>query len=150
MPGRTTRGPGFTLLEIVTVLTLMGAAVAVSLPAAKRQMDRTAVLGAREEVAGLIHRARASAVALGGASLRLTSDPPAAELVAGGAVVDRSHLAGEYGGSMTMTLSRDRGEVELRFDALGIGRIASQTIRFARGSAAAVLVVSSYGRLGRP
>lgn len=49
-----------------------------------------------------------------------------------------------------MTLSGQRAEAELRFDALGIGRIASQTIRLSRGDEDAVLVVSSYGRLARP
>ncbi len=150
MLGRAGPRPGFTLLELATVLTLMGSAVAVSLPAARRQLDRTAVLGAREEVAGLFHRARARAIALGGASLRLTADPPAIELAAGGEILDEAHLRDEYGTALIMTLSGQRAEAELRFDALGIGRIASQTIRLSRGDEDAVLVVSSYGRLARP
>ena len=134
---------------MITALLIIGSAVAFSLPAMKRQVDRTAVLGAREELAGLFHRARAEAVSLGGAELRLVADPPTVELRAGGEVLARWELLDEYGPGISMTLSRDRAEAELSFDALGIGRIASQTIGFARGAAEAGLVVSAYGRVVR-
>lgn len=140
---------GFTILEMITALVILGSAVAFSLPAMKRQVDRTAVLGAREELAGLLHRARAEAVSLGGAKLHLVADPPAVELRAGGALLSRREFLDDYGPGISMTLSRDRAEAELAFDALGIGRIASQTIRFTRGAAEAGLVVSAYGRLVR-
>ena len=38
---------------------------------------------------------------------------------------------------------------EIRFDALGLGQVASETLRFRRGGAEAGLVLSSYGRVRR-
>jgi hypothetical protein len=48
-----------------------------------------------------------------------------------------------------LTLSRDRPEAVLRYDALGLGRVASQTLLFTRGRAEARLTVSAYGRIRR-
>ena len=50
---------------------------------------------------------------------------------------------------MILALSGDRESAELTFDAMGVGRVASQTFRFSRGSAQAELVVSSFGRVTR-
>jgi type II secretory pathway pseudopilin PulG len=150
MPRLAPSAPAFTILEILALLAVLGSTLAVSLPAARHQLDRTAVLAAREEVAGLFHRARAEAVARGGASLLLSADPPVVELAGGQELLARCRLEDQYGARLTMTLSGGRMEAALRFDALGLGRVASQTIRFSRGEAEAVLVVSSYGRLARP
>lgn len=139
--------PGFTLLELAAVLLLLGFSLGGLLPAARRQLDRIAVLGAREEVAGLFHRARAEAVAFGGATIHLDSGNASAKLLAGGEVVDQVALMDEY--RVTLLLSRGRSEAELSFDPLGLGRVASQTLRFHRGKAEAGLVVSSLGRVVR-
>ena len=106
-----------------------------------------AVLGAREEVAGLFHRARFEAVTHGGAALYFKTGPASATLIAGGEEVAHAVLADEYG--VTLTLSRGHSEAELTFDPLGLGRVASQTLGFLRGRAEAGLVVSSYGRVVR-
>lgn len=147
-PRSSPGGAGFTLLELMAVLLLSGLVMAHLLPAARRQLDRMAVLGAREEVAGLFQRARAEAVARGGANLILTSEPPSVELRAGEEVLARSSLEEEYG--VTLTLSRNRAQAELLFDPLGIGRVASQTLRFSRSGTEVRLVVSSLGRVVRP
>jgi Tfp pilus assembly protein FimT len=139
---------GYTILELITVMTLMGLVTAGLLPAARHQLDRMAVLGAREEVAGLFHRARFEAISRGGAHLLLTADPSSAELSAEGEALARVGLRHEYG--VVLTLSSGREEAELAFDALGLGRVASQTLRFTRGNAEAILVVSSLGRVSRP
>jgi type II secretory pathway pseudopilin PulG len=138
---------GFTILELVTVLLLMGFSLGSLLPAARRHLDRFAVLGAREEMAGLFHRARSDAVAFGGATLHLDSDSAAATLLAGGEEVDHVAFMEEY--RVSLVLSNDRREAELNFDPLGLGRVASQTLRFLRGEAEARLVVSSLGRVVR-
>ena len=148
--GFTRRGfthRGFTLLELVVVLTLLGLSMAGLLPAAKRQLDRMAVLGAREEVAGLLHRARGEALARGEAEVILTSVPPKAELIAEKDTLARTKLEETYG--VTLGLSRDRSESRLRFGPLGLGIIASQTLRFRRGEAEVLLVISSFGRVAR-
>jgi hypothetical protein len=46
-------------------------------------------------------------------------------------------------------LSGNRSAVEIAFDALGLGRIASQTLRFRLESQEAGLTVSSFGRVRR-
>ena len=138
---------GFTLLELVVVLFLLGLSLAELLPAAKRQLDRMAVLGAREEVAGLLHRARGEALARGTAEVVLTSVPPGAELIAGGDTVTRAEFGDSYG--VSLGLSSSRPEARLRFGPLGLGLVASQTLRFRRGDAEALLVISSLGRVAR-
>lgn len=138
---------GFTLLELATALLLLSFSLGSLLPAARRQLDRMAVLGAREEVVGLFHLARVEAVALGSATLHLESGTAFATLIAGGEVVGHAALMDEYG--VTLTLSRGRSEADLTFDPLGLGRVASQTLRFYRGEAEAGLVVSSFGRVVR-
>ena len=138
---------GFSILELATVLLLMGLSVGSLLPAARHQLDRMAVLGAREEVAGLFHRARFEAVAQGGSALHLDSRVVSVTLSAGGVVLDQSGLADEYG--ISLTLSSGRLQADLTFDPLGLGRVASQTLRFRRGRAETALVVSSFGRIVR-
>jgi len=138
---------GFTLLELSTALFLMGLCLAFLLPAARRQRDRTAVLGAREEVAGMFHQARFEAVTRGGATVALKTAPAAAVLSAGGEVVAQVAIWEEY--RVSLSLSRGGSETELSFDPLGLGRVSSQTLRFVRGDAEAGLVVSSYGRVVR-
>ncbi len=138
-------GNGFSLLEMVVVLTVMGATVGALLPAARRQVDRMAVLSAREEVVGLFHRAREEAIARGTAQLVVHTDPPRVELLSGPDTLARTGLYEVFG--VTLGLSRDREEARLAFGALGLGQITSQTLRFGRGEAEASLVVSSLGRV---
>lgn len=116
-------------------------------PPARRAVERSSVVGAREAVVGLVSRSRAEARTGGGAVLCLATEPAAAWIEVGGEEVGRWNLSDDFG--VELRLSRDREEVRLSFDALGIGRIASQTLTFTRGSASAGLVVSGYGRVTR-
>ncbi|MCK5650228.1 MAG: prepilin-type N-terminal cleavage/methylation domain-containing protein [Gemmatimonadetes bacterium] len=138
---------GYTLLELLTVLLVMGCAVNALLPAARSLTDRMAVVGAREALVGLVARARSEAFTHGGATLTILSDPPSAWIDAGDTVVTRSEIGSSFGVSLHLTGSRDWAR--LAFDALGLGRVASQTIRIRRGDASAGIVVSSYGRVRR-
>lgn len=144
-PSRSPRG--FTLLEMAVVLAFLGLAVSALLRAARGQMDRLAVLGAREEVVGIIHRARQEAVAVGGAEVVLTSDDSGVDLLAAGDTLLRSDLHAAYG--VRMSFSRPGSRVTLTFGPLGLGRVSSQTLRFNRGAQEAVAVISSLGRVVR-
>jgi hypothetical protein len=135
------------LLELVTVLTIIGLALGGAFPAASHLRDRMAVVGARESVVGVFHQARMDAVALGGARIELLVSPPRVVLWAGGALRSATNLEEEL--DVEMTLSGGRDQVEIFFDPLGLGRVASQTIRFTRNGAESGLVVSSYGRVTR-
>ena len=138
---------GYTLLELSAVLALMAAAVSIVLSAAEGTRDRWAVESAREQVAGLFAEARTSAVAWGGATVHLSVSEAAAWYEAGGVERRRVELAED--GDLELLLPRGRTDAELRYDALGLGQVASQTLRFRRGAAEATLVVSGYGRVRR-
>lgn len=138
---------GFTLLELVLVVTLLGLTLAEGIPAARRLSDRLAVAGAREAVVGVFHQARMEAVARGGARIVLRASPAGVDLWSGGALRSALDLAEDFGVEMTLSGGKDRGELE--FDPMGLGRIASRTIDFTRESAVAGLVISSLGRVTR-
>jgi Tfp pilus assembly protein FimT len=138
---------GHTLIELTFVLLLVGVATASAAPSARRLRDRTAVVGAREAVVGLLAEARLAAIETGSASVRIAADPWRAEAVSGGATLRRVALGVDFG--VTLELGGARTDVELSYDALGLGRVASQTVVFRRGGAATELVVSGYGRVRR-
>jgi prepilin-type N-terminal cleavage/methylation domain-containing protein len=138
---------GFTLLELVAALLLLGMATSMLLPAARRVSDRSAVVGAREAMVGMISRTRGYALAGGGATLTLIASEARARAESGDSVVERIHLGRGFG--VEVELSRGRDSVSLSFDALGIGRVASQTVRLRRGECEAALVISAYGRVTR-
>jgi prepilin-type N-terminal cleavage/methylation domain-containing protein len=141
------RREGFSLPELVLVMTIVGLVLGGALPAASRLRDRMAVVGARESVVGIFHKARIEAVAFGGASIVLRVSPPGAELWSAGALRSDVPLDGDSGVEMTLSSGRER--VEIFYDALGLGRVASQTIRFMRNGSRSGLVVSSLGRVTR-
>jgi type II secretory pathway pseudopilin PulG len=138
---------GHTLVELVFVLLLTAAAASSVAPLARRQRDRAAVVGAREAVVGLLAEARSAAMEVGGASVRVMESPPRAELLVLGSVVRVARLDADFG--VALSLAGTGTEAELSYDALGIGRVASQTIALSRGGEAAELVVSAYGRVRR-
>ena len=138
---------GHTLVELLFVLVLTGTTVASLAPTARRQRDRSLVLGAREAVVGLLAEARLAAMETGSAGVRITTSPAAAEVFVGTAPLRRAALHADYG--VAVSLSGSAASVDVAFDALGLGRLASQTITFRRGAESAELVVSGYGRVRR-
>jgi len=104
-------------------------------------------VGARESLVGTFHQARMEAVARGGSRVLLQASPPAVELWSGGVLRTRSDLLQDY--SVSMVLSGGRPAAEIVFGALGVGRVASQTIRLTRNGVECGLVVSSLGRVTR-
>jgi prepilin-type N-terminal cleavage/methylation domain-containing protein len=141
------RSQGFTLMELALVLALLGLTISHLLSAARYQADRMAVLAAREDLAGLLHRARTEAISRGGAEVVLTTSPPLAELLSGEDTLARTPIGEAYG--VALGLSRGRAEARLRFGPLGLGIVASQTLGITKGEAEAFLVVSSLGRVTR-
>lgn len=137
--------PGHTLIELLLVLTLMGATTASLAPTARRYRDRGSVVAAREALVGLVSATRAAAMEAGEARLRV--DSSTATVLVSGSTLRSVDLTAEF--EVELELSAGRSLVELEFDALGLGRLAGQTFRLRRGEAAAELVVSSYGRVRR-
>ena len=138
---------GHTLIELVFVLLLVGVATATAAPAARRQRDRSLVVGAREAVVGLLAEARFAAVESGSASVTLSVSPARAEASAAGMPLRQVALGADFG--VTVALSGGATEAELTYDGLGLGRMASQTVTFRRGGETTELVVSAYGRVRR-
>jgi type II secretory pathway pseudopilin PulG len=137
---------GHTLIELLFVLFLVGVTTTSLAPVVRRQRDRALVVGAREAVVGLFAEARIAAMESGGASVRLVANPARAEAVSDARTLRGSAIAEEYGVSLSLGGSET---VEVIYDALGLGRVASQTIGFARGGETTELIVSAYGRVRR-
>jgi len=139
---------GHTLLELCTVLLLAALAASVALPAGGRLRDTLAVVAAREALAGLVAEARALAPGRGGASVHLRAGPWRAWAEASGNPIRAVDLAQDLG--VAVVLSRGRTALDLRFDALGLGQVSSETIVLQRGDSRRTLILSAYGRVRRP
>lgn len=139
---------GFTLLEVCVVLGLLAVALSIALPPARTLRDGLAVRGARESAASLIMRAKGEALARGGASVWVGEDQGTMRVEAGGDTLATLNVGAEFG--VELDLAGAGSEAWLRFDGLGLGRVASRTLWFTKAGARASLVVSSLGRLSFP
>jgi hypothetical protein len=143
---------GHSLPELVVVLLLATLLVPPGIGVLLALRDRGAVVAVREETAALLVRARAEARVRGGAAVVVLTEPLRLRLVAGEDTLQRSDPGRELGvervgpdGPSDAPLP----PVVITYDALGIGRMASATLRFRRGRAVSTLVVSSLGRVAR-
>lgn len=144
--GAMTTRAGFSLLEVALVLLIAALLAAISVPTLSRGRDALAVHAARTELASAFAVARFTAIRSGGAALVI--DAAAGDVwieTAGGVRLQPGYpLAARYG----VTLRTDRPTpAVLRYDALGIGRIANASIHVERRRASATLTISSYGRV---
>jgi hypothetical protein len=138
---------GHTIAELCAVLLLLTLGVSFLEPVARKMRDRFAVVAAREAVASLVAEARIGGVQRGGAVVTLEAEPSRASLDVAGLTPRSVALERDLG--VRVSLGRSRSRTELRYDALGLGRVASETITFLRGGAEAALVISAYGRVRR-
>ena len=138
---------GFTLLELAGVLALLAVAASLSFPVGRNVSERLSVTGAREELVGLITRARGEALRRGGSSLIVLSNPAEVRVEANGEILHRVDLGATR--RIELVLSGGRPSVELRFDASGLGKMAARSVTLTRGSAVARLIISAYGRIRR-
>lgn len=145
MPARARTG--FTVLEVIIVLALIGVGSALSFPMGRRALDAWAVRTVRDAGISAIHRARVEARRRGGVTLEFRADSGRAELRAGDSLLWRWTDPADAG--VELVLARDRQVDVLEFDARGLGRVTSRTLRFTRGEASRALVVSSRGRVTR-
>lgn len=146
---RRDMGPrhGYTFIELLLALAMLGILLTIALPPTGRWQDRVAVRAARDELAGAIAWTRVAAAARGGAVLAV--DPLTGRLwtrTRDGEDTRFVDLAARYGvevdaGTSTLSL--------LHYDALGIGRAASRTFTIRRREASAGVTVSAYGRYRR-
>jgi prepilin-type N-terminal cleavage/methylation domain-containing protein len=138
---------GYTLIELLAVLTLMAVGASTLAPTARRLSDTASVAVAREEVVAGLSEARSRAMVAAGSSVTIISDPPELRIHESGTLRRSVDLGAD--GPLEVVLSGGHDSTQIRFDALGLGRFASETIVLRRGSATATLVISSYGRVRR-
>jgi prepilin-type N-terminal cleavage/methylation domain-containing protein len=139
--------PGITLLELLCGLAIMGVLLGMVAAPIARAGDVFAVRAARDAVINSAARARALAIGHGGATLTLSA-PGGIIAIASrdGAVADTLiRLDSDLHVAMTFD---DAGleAAELRFDALGLGRLANRTVRLRRGQVSGGVTFSAYGR----
>lgn len=140
---------GLTLLELLLYLCILAVLFGLAAPAAGRALDRLAVVAARDALSASLARARAAAVARGGARLVVDTEAGRCWVQAGPGIVGTPlDLAREFRVRIVADGSAPN-PVVLRFDALGIGRMTSRTFRLRRGSEEGRLTVSAYGRARR-
>jgi len=136
---------GYTLLEAVTVLILLGVGASSVAPAMRRVADRAAVVTAREELIAAVLETRAAGIAAGTSEITLIADPPSWTIRADGAVLRSATFAD----AITLRIGAGRDSTTIRFDAFGLGRFANETIELIHSGATTSVVVSSYGRVRR-
>lgn len=149
-PLESRAGRGFTLLELTVALALLSLLLGLGAPLWRGTVDHWAVRTVRDRVAAGVHRARLEGRLRGGSRFEL--DAAAGRLSLHGTAPDSLLWEDESPREHRVRLVLPRGadQTRLRFDALGLGVVASHTLVFRRGDAEARLVVSSRGRVSRP
>jgi hypothetical protein len=106
-----------------------------------------AVRAAREAAFGVFSRARVVAVKHGGAEIELNAGQDRITLRRASGRIEYEHDFGAQTVDLFFDGSAD--PVILRYDAHGLGRMMSRTIRFSARNARAGLTVSTFGRVRR-
>ena len=134
----------FTLPELLIVLSIASIALALAMPSFLHAIDLLSVRAARETLLAAAFRTRTLALARGGAEL-VIDENGTATIHAAGARVDSMNLTQRYRVSIQLENSA-RSRSSVRYDLLGVGRLAGLTVRLQRRSAEAGISFSAYGR----
>ncbi len=140
------RTRGVTLPELLIVLLLAGMAVQTTIGPARRQAERMVLLGAREELVALFHRARMEARVHGDARIVAVEGGDPGLLRGDGGPPLRVDLASR---GIELVVGGGRSSVEFDYGPLGVAHFASATLVLRRGRTELPLVVSGYGRVRR-
>ncbi len=134
---------GFTLIELVLVLTIMGLVTLLGLRQIQLYLDRIATRDAIRAAGALVSRARDEAVARHTrVSVRIDTAAASLELAASGPGFGRVAL----GETHRVSISTDRDSITFDVRGLGYGA-ANLTLVASRGIASDTLVVSRLGRV---
>ena len=147
VPRPADRRRGTTLVELLLVLAVGAVLLGLGVPRGRALLDHLAVTAAREEIAGMLHRARALAHEASGATLLVDVDAESMTLVGGDGGVRGRLLLAERG--LDLSTSGSGGVIDMTWNALGWGVITSRTLVVRRGAGEARVVVSSRGRATR-
>lgn len=138
---------GTTLLELLCVLAIMGVLLGMAALPIGYAGDVLGARAARDAILAAAAATRALAIQHGGADLSLDAATGSVSVATrDGAVTDTLvSLARAYRVSIDFADPRVEAAT-LRFDALGIGRLANRTVRVSRGRVVAGVTFSAYGR----
>lgn len=136
---------GFTVTELLLVMTVLGILLTMVVPTVGRAFDLLAVRAARSALVAAAERARITALAQGGAVLSIDTRAGVVSIVSskGQSVGRPIRLADDYGVKLAVS---GREQFGIRYDAVGLGRIANTTVLVARRRVEAKVVFSMYGR----
>lgn len=136
---------GYSLLELAIVMMLSTLLLGMAAAPIGFARDVMSVRAARGDVASLLALTRATAIMTGGATLVVDVDAGAAwiEQSPGIRVGDVQHIAARH----HVLLTAGSSLINIRYDALGIGRMSNATIRLRRGSVTGTITISAYGRV---
>lgn len=135
---------GFTLIELIVVLTILGVLLAVAAPRWSAQRDRLAVHRAALEVTAFAQAARYAAIVR---ARRVRIEFAATDLRAVyEAASDSTFLVRPGPDRHGVTLEASRPVIRIGPDGLGYGA-ANTRLVFRRGSAADTLTTSRLGRI---
>jgi len=141
---------GTTLTDLIVALAVISIILTAAAPRFGRARDAFATRAARDVAAATVEQARS--LASGRGTARIVIDPSAGTLTleapTGVRAAPPLSLADGFGVRLSVD-GHAGGPVVLDYNALGLGIIASRTIRFQRGGIEAGISVSTYGRVRR-
>lgn len=145
------RRKGFTLLELMVVITVAGIMMMLAWPRVRQAMLKSNLRSARMTVVGLFGRARASAIqynrattlVFSGNNALVTAPKP---VPVGGSTIDTigavENLAARYGATLTATVP------SVTFDPRGFGaNSGTVVVRVTREEFSDSVTITGFGRL---
>ena len=144
------RRDGFTLIEMLTVVVLIGAVVLMSWPLMRSARYKSELRSARTSVASMYARARSAAVQYNRATILAFNGPSAVVLATPrlqpGGTVDTVGRVNNLGVGYGVTVASTTDS--LRVDPRGFGGNAGTvTVRLSKAEFTDSVVISGYGRL---
>ena len=136
---------GSSLIEIAVVLGVITVALGIAVPGFRHALDAYAAAAGRDAVITMAARARAVAIAHGGADLTIDTDSGLARIEADGAAPVLIALGDRFGVQLVIE-SSGRTEVTIHYDGIGLGRLANVSLLVRKGNARARVIFSMYGR----
>ena len=138
---------GFTLIEILIVMAIMGIVMMFALPKAGNLNDRNQMRSAKDGIAARLAAARSAAIATGrtatfyvqGDSMRFTTGVGAAEANKGTTI----NLYKQFGVRIISSA------ITIPFDGRGMTSGSAQKVKFTRGSLTDSLCISVIGLVNR-
>lgn len=145
---------GFTLMELLVVIVIIGVTAAAAYPLIGSAMTRIDVRGARYHATTLITQARAAAQETGrtttlsfaGNRALITASPRLVSAV--GSTVDTIGTPANYTQAYGVTVTGTAG-TSIVFDSRGLASSVATTLRFTRTGITDSVIVTDLGRITR-